>query len=259
MAERTPSATSRPRRIPAVRLELRKLRRKHLPLVALALMALELVWLGYGWSGDAVSKGDWRAIYWQLPMLNAIFLPLLASIASSTVCDIESPGGMLKELLTLQSPRELFRAKWQAITLVLGLLVVAQTAASLALTSSLGFLSLPDAIAVAQYAVSTLAVSLLVATLVQALCLILQNQFLPLVVGVALSFLGLFSMYLPMAFARLVPSSYYALLSTVEMSSDAGRVAFASRAWPVADLAVIIILTVAIYGYASRGFSRKEL
>ena len=54
MAEKTPSATPQPRRTLAVRLELRKLRRKHLPLVALALMALELVWLGYGWSGDAV-------------------------------------------------------------------------------------------------------------------------------------------------------------------------------------------------------------
>lgn len=99
------------RGVTAICLELRKLRRKHLLPITLAFLAVELLWL---WSGLARRVGadiDYRGVLFQLPSLNAIFLPMLSTIIMSTVCDIESPGNMYKELLTLQTPQGLFRAK----------------------------------------------------------------------------------------------------------------------------------------------------
>lgn len=109
--------------------------------------------------------------------------------------------------------------------------------------------------------VSTLAVCLFVATVVECLCLFIANQFVPLVVGVALSFLGLFSMYLPAYVSVFVPSSYFGLLSTVGMSYDYATevITWSTVAWPVGYFAVIVLVTVAAFALSLRAFARKEL
>ncbi|MFC2339767.1 MAG: ABC transporter permease [Olsenella sp.] len=249
------------RGVTAICLELRKLQRKHLLPITLVFLAVELLWL---WSGLARRVGadiDYRGVLFQLPSLNAIFLPMLSTIIMSTVCDIESPGNMYKELLTLQTPQGLFRAKWGVAVLALGALTAVHTALVLALLKTLGLDALPDAGTLILYWVSTYAVCLLMATLVQALCFGAHGQFVPLVFGVALSFLGLFSLYLPTALAHLVPSSYFGLLSTVGMNYDQGlgQMSFYMRAWSVPDFLIVVALSAVSYVLSCRAFVRKEL
>jgi len=135
------------------------------------------------------------------------------------------------------------------------------TALVLALLKTLGLDALPDAGTLILYWVSTYAVCLLMATLVQALCFGAHGQFVPLVFGVALSFLGLFSLYLPTALAHLVPSSYFGLLSTVGMNYDQGlgQMSFYMRAWSVPDFLIVVALSAVSYVLSCRAFVRKEL
>ena len=136
-----------------------------------------------------------------------------------------------------------------------------ETALVLALLKTLGLDALPDAGTLILYWVSTYAVCLLMATLVQALCFGAHGQFVPLVFGVALSFLGLFSLYLPTALAHLVPSSYFGLLSTVGMNYDQGlgQMSFYMRAWSVPDFLIVVALSAVSYVLSCRAFVRKEL
>lgn len=258
-----PASPGGVRGLVALRLELAKLRHKHLVLATLAICAVQLVWLGVTVAHSV--RGNPRleslALFYQAPLLNAIFLPLLSAIVASTVCDIENRGSMFKELLTMQRARGLFAAKWAAIALALGIVVTVQTVALLAMAGGLGLAGTPPASTVAAYWASTLAVSMFAGTLVEVLSLFSANQFLPLVVGVGLSFLGLFAMYLPEAAAYVVPSAYYSVLSTVGMSYDEtlGVASYGIEPWPVGAFALVVAATVVLSALASRAFARREL
>ena len=244
----------------SVHLEFRKAHRKHLWLVSFALLAVELAWLVYSETRSDLPVTDYREFLFQLPILNAIFLPLLATVVASTVCDIEFRANMLKELLVMERPGTLYAAKWLACALVLAAVVAVQAAALVAIGSYFGYGSFPPA-ELALYCMSTFAVCLFIATVIQVLSFFSSNQFVPLAAGVALAFFGLFSMYLPPIVAQFVPSSYFALLSTVGMVYDeATRVStFFPVDWSYPHFLVIVVLTAVLYALSARTFSRKEL
>ena len=245
----------------AVRLELRKLRHKHLSLIAIAILAAQVFWLGATSSRGVQSNPDFRLVFFSLPTMNAIFMPVLSGVIASTVCDIENRGNMFKELLTMQTARSLFAAKWGVTTLVIGVVVTAQTAVFTVMVGVLGCVGVPSPLMLMEYWASTMVVCLFIATLIQVLSLFFANQFLPMVVSVGLSFLGLFVMYLPKAFAYFVPSAYFGILSTVGIDYDAavGVAAYTTVPWSIPAFALIVALTVAMYAVASRAFARKEL
>lgn len=243
-----------------VLLELGKGRRKHLWLICAAMLGALLLWFGYQSARQVEVTSDYRVLLYSLPTVNAVFLPLMSAVVASTVCDIENRANMWKELLTMERAEDLFCAKWLTCALVLSAVVTVEVASSSAIGGALGFQPIPMGEVFVLW-VSTLSVCLFVATVVECLCLFVANQFVPLVLGVALSFLGLFSMYLPTAVSALVPSSYFGLMSTVSMSYDAatGVITWGSAAWPVGYFAIIVLLTVAAFSLSLRAFARKEL
>ena len=245
----------------AVRLELRKLRHKHLPLIAIAILAAQVFWLGATSSRGVQSNPDFRLLFYSLPTMNAIFMPVLSGVIASTVCDIENRGNMFKELLTMQPARSLFAAKWGVAALVVGIVVTVQTVVFARMVDVLGCMGVPSPLMLMEYWASTMAVCLFIATLVQVLSLFFANQFLPMVVSVGLSFLGLFVMYLPRVFAYFVPSAYFGILSTVGIDYDAaaGAATYTTVPWSIPAFMLILGLTVATYAVASRAFARKEL
>ena len=234
-----------------VALELRKGRRKRLWLICAAMLGVLLLWFGYQSARQVEITSDYRVLLYSLPTVNAVFFPLLSAVVASTVCDVENRANMWKQLLTMERAEDLFCSKWLTCALVLAAVVTAEVAGASAIGGVLGF----------QLWVSTLAVCLFVATVVECLCLFIANQFVPLVVGVALSFLGLFSMYLPAYVSVFVPSSYFGLLSTVGMSYDYATevITWSTVAWPVGYFAVIVLVTVAAFALSLRAFARKEL
>ena len=247
--------------IMAVALEFKKMRHKHLVALSAVLLAFQLLWIAVIASQTVKQTNEFIAVFFQMPMMNAIFLPLLSAVVASTACDVENRGNMYKELLTMQRPRTLFSAKWVCVAIILGVFVSLQTTSVVLFSSSRGFVNLPGPAFLALYGVSTFAVCLLVATVIQVLSLFSPSQFLPLATGVGLSFLGLFSMFLPQAVSRLVPSAYFGLLGMVDMAFDSvtGSSTFSTRPWSIGDFIIVVAATAVIYILAGRAFSRREL
>ena len=71
----------------------------------------ELCWILYGrYSDDNIRKG-WMLLLYQLPLINAIFMPLLSIIVASRLSDIEHKGYMLKQLCCITPKGRLYDAK----------------------------------------------------------------------------------------------------------------------------------------------------
>lgn len=250
------------RGLAAVALEFAKLRRKRIWLIAFGLLAFELAWIGAQAPRMAQKNPDFQALLFQFSLMNAIFFPLIATVVASTVTDLEAKANMLKELLTMQDARGLYRAKWAADAIVIAVVALVQTAAMFALAFAVGMTrNLPGAATVALYTASTVVVTLAVATIVQALCLFAKSPFAPIIVGVAFAFAGLFGLYLPPAAAQFIPSSYYGLLATVSMSYDeaSNMTTFAAQPWSIGHFAAMLALIAVAFALSARAFSRKEL
>ncbi len=245
--------------LPALGLETRKLRHKHLLLVAIGMLAMQLLWLAYVvlvHPSDGFT--DYRILLFQIPLLNAVFLPLLSCVVSSTECDVETRGNMFKSLLTMQRAGALFWIKWLFSAGLMAAVVTLQTVVLTILAGAGGLDAIPAGELVV-YWVSTFAVCVFCTSLAQALSLLTRSQFAPMVVGVALSFFGLFSMYFPESVTRLVPSAYFALLSTVEVSVQGKTVMYLSHPWPWGYLVALLAATAAVSVLAAHAFKRKEL
>ena len=244
-----------------ISLEFAKTRRKHVWLASLGLLAFQFAWLIAGSANTVKHNPDFNAILYMLPQLNAIVLPLLCAIVASTVIDVENRANMWKLLLTMEDARRVVTAKWTTCLVIVTVVVGVQAVGVALVAYLLGFqYNLPDAPMLARYALSTFIVCSLLVTIVQAVCLVTANQFVPMVVGVALSFLGLFIAYLPTAFSWLVPSAYFFVLGLVSGAYDATmHMSFSPAPFPVAGFAVCLVATAAVFIASRRAFAAKEL
>ncbi|MEY8678674.1 ABC transporter permease [Granulimonas faecalis] len=243
-----------------VALEFSKLRHRHLVAVCIAMVAFVLLWFGSQGAKQVVRSDDYRTVLYSLPQINAVILPLLSTVVASTVCDIENRTNKWKELLTIERADSLFCAKWLTCAILLAATVTGEVAATTALGVVLGFDPVPLGEAAVLWA-STLGVCLFVSTVVEAICFFANNQFLPVATGIVLSFLGLFSLYLPPAVSVFVPSAYFGLLSTVSMTYDAasGSIIWGSVPWPLWRFLLVAVITAAAFLLSLRVSSRKEL
>lgn len=239
-------------------LEFKKVHRKHLWLIVFGLIAAGMSWLMFT-EMSASSAPDYRALLFRLPIVNAIFLPLLSAIVASTLCDIEFRAHMLKELLTMQRTQTFYLAKWVASAFVLAIGISVQIMLLITAGAYLGYTPIPFA-EVILYGVSTFIVCVFIATLIQTLSFFSPNPFIPIATGVVLSFLGLFSLYLPTVVSQLVPSSYYALLATAGMTYDevSKTATFFSVDWSIPHFLVMMLLTAVVLIASCQRLTKKE-
>ena len=245
----------------AVALEFAKARRRHLWLASLGLLAFQFAWLVAGARNTVRHNPDFNGILYMLPQLNAIVLPLLCAIVVSTVIDVENRANMWKLMLTMEDASRVVAAKWVTCLVVLAAVVGVQTAGVGLVAHLLGFAqNLPGPATLVRYALCTFAVCAMLATIVQAVCLATANQFVPMVLGVSLCFLGLFVAYLPTVFSWFVPSAYFFVLGLVGGAFDASQhMSFWSAPFPVAGLVVCVVVTAVVFVASRRAFAAREL
>lgn len=246
-----------------LRLEFAKLRRKHVALASLLLVAAVLAWL----SMDAHQEGPgsaagWHSLHYAAPIMNSVFLSLLASVVASRVADVDHEAHAYKQLLCLQRSGSLLAAKATYAALVMALSVLAELAGMAVLGQYMGFVDTPGTATWGSLLVSQLAASLFVVTLVGAIALWWENQFVSIACGLALSLAGLFSSFLPTPLQRLVPSGYFTLLTTLRIewvgATGTFEPQFSETAPPLGDYALLAAFTVSACIFAYVGFSRKE-
>lgn len=247
----------------ALGLEFYKCRRRKIFLVGLALILAQVFWVGVSivrMDGEDLRQG-WMWLLYQLAMLDSIMLPLATAVITSRNCELEHKGNTMKLLETLTTPARLYNAKlaWGAILLA-GLLILRTL-----LFLTIGYYkNFGGAIPWSEYARFTLVswcVSMMLYLLQQGLSLRFAGQAVPLIVGLAGSFLGLMGLFFPVGVQRLLPWSYYGLLSFVEMHWDEAThvTEFFWRQPSALDVCCFLAWTLAFLVIGRTIFVRKEV
>ena len=93
------------------------------------------------------------------------------------------------------------------------------------------------------------------------LALHFTNQFIPFITGIILGFLGFMAAFFPDAIMRIIPSSYYMLLSTIAMDWDVETriVSYYYRDFATSYLIILIILIICVFDFSKHCFKRKEV
>ncbi|MCM1325220.1 MAG: ABC transporter permease [Bacteroidales bacterium] len=244
--------------------EYRKTRGRYVFLTALALTILSLVWILWGNYGEFEMQNGWMMFLYQLPMLNTIFMPILAMVTASRLCDIEHKGGMFKQLLTLAPKGKVYDAK-----LVYGISVIAicsliHWGMVLAFGYVKGFEGKAPLKLYLIYLLFTLVPTIAVYLFQHVLSIVFPNQAAAFFVGIIGAFAGLFSLFLPFpVLPRLLLWGYYGELQFVWLFGWTKEARYAEAYYEAmgfdwAALAMIGAACIIIYVVGKILFCRKE-
>ena len=204
-----------------MRAEKLKARHKKAILVPLGFLLFQILWAIWQISSmDPQELPDGYMMFlYQLPPMNAIMLPLMLSVIASRICDMEVKGDTMKILFTLQKRTGFFDCKYLTCLKYLLVFVAGQGVMLPVLGTVNHFGSLKISLYLL-YLLVTFTVSAVILCIQQFLSLVSENQLLPLGVGLAGCFLGLFSMFFPAPVARLILWGYYSVFACVGMDWD---------------------------------------
>lgn len=244
-------------------LECFKSRRKLTWLVMLCMVAFECLWTIVGFRNMTArdrSQGYALCLY-QVALLNSIVLPVLISVLASRVCDMEHKGSTLKSLFTMQRPGSLFDAKFAFIGMHMTAAVLLQDASFLLMGNIYGFTDAVPWRELILYLPSQLLPAMFFALVIQALSLRFINAFIPLAAGLIGGFLGLMSLFFSPWISRLVPSSYFGLLSSVRMDWDIATriVDYYYVPFPIWDFLVLFAAGIILFIICRRRFIKREV
>ncbi|MDF2838606.1 MAG: hypothetical protein K0S60_309 [Evtepia sp.] len=206
----------------ALAMEFQKTRRRKVWVIVSLLLVVQLLWSFWGIGRmDAHERTQgWMFFFYQFPLLNSIMMPVIAAVVASRLGDIEHKGNTLKLLSTVMPTGQLFDAKFLCGAFYLSSTVLLQVIAMIAVGCAAGFEGAPPALKLGYYLLFTTSVSLTIFLLQQALSLLIQNQMIPLAVGILGSFAGLFIMFFPEHLERFILWGYYGVLMFVRMNWD---------------------------------------
>lgn len=247
-----------------------KTRRRHLLLTALVITAMGLAWALHGdYSGEGggfMLEHGWMNFLYQLPLLNAIFFPLLSIVVASRLADVEHKGAALKQLCAVADKGRLYDAKLlYGLGMVL-LSIFINWAALIVFGKIVGFGGeLPLGLYLL-FLLFTIVPTAAVYVFQHTLSLIYKNQAVSFFAGVIGTFAGLFSMFLPQipALRRCLPWGYYGALQFVGLFGWNAQTRYTNAYFEVMEIdwmffGVLAAITAALYLGGKWIFCRKEV
>lgn len=247
-----------------IRLELYKLRHKRLLWMVVLFLLAEI---GWAFTATAMSisrnpdQAGWAPLMAMVASMNGLFLPVLAAICVSRICDMEHKGNTWKLLLTLSVRRSaLYAAKYVAASMVLLAACSLQVFAIAAFGVIHEFEQPVPFVLLARFWAGTALTTLIIIALQQWVSLAAKNQAFALALGLIGGFLGLTADLLPSGVSRFFVWSYYSRLSPISPSYTGETLQFAVRDTS-ASLAMMAALTaagMAIYLAGSLHAARQE-
>lgn len=242
--------------------ELHKSRRRHNVLVSLAAALVALFWGTQVGSGNADRlQCGFSALFYALPLINTVMLPLTTAVLASRIWDIEQKERCCRLLFTLQSRASLFTGKT-----VLGLLRIALIACVEALGLPLigrlyGFTEALSFIRLVWLLLSTFTVSAMLFFLWLLLSIRYQNQTPVLAAGTLASLSGLFSAFMPVRSLPVFPWSFFVSLSAMRMdwNMETRAVRYIAEPFPGGTLCAACAMAVLFACAAYAALVRKEV
>lgn len=242
--------------------EYRKQRHLFIWLIPLGFLAVLFLWGAAGQRNlsDYDLAQGYSYLLYQFPVLNCILLPIMLAVIASRICDMEVKGQTWKLLFTLQNKGGFYDRKFLTEFLYLLLFCLGQLGILLLYGMLYGYTEpLPHALFFRHLATTLIAGSA-VLTLQHVLSLLSVNQIIPLLTGLAGSFLGLFSIFFPSALARLVLWNYFGAFVPFDIDWDeaAQNVILTPRTFPTGLFMGFCVFTLLFYFLCRTVFIKKE-
>lgn len=206
----------------AVANEFAKMRHLHVELIAvimtLAVLGLALFTVVSSPDFDPDSSGAWNALLAGMSLGFPLISPLLLAVLASRQTDIENTGnGWLLQATAGISPGGLCRAKLMALGVVVTTLTIGTSLLVLVCGKLLAGILAPLPLGHwAGFSLCMVAVNLIILALHIVVSAKVENQLVPLGIGVLGCILAVFSQGLPTAAAHVTPWGYYALAKAAD-------------------------------------------
>lgn len=230
------------------------------PVAFLALLFFWTLFLLKGIKQEELPFGYFSLLY-QYPVMNAILVPLMVSVTASRTCDMEVKGDTMKILFTLEKRGHFFDCKFLMGMKYLVLFFVGQTALIPLSGKLFGFTQEIPWKHLLLFFISGFSVATALLLLQEILSLFSHNQILPLIVGLAGSFLGLFSLFFPENIMKLVLWGYFAVFSTTGMNWDkTTRIStYSEIPFPVSTFLLFLVFCTAAFLLCRTLIQKKEV
>lgn len=247
--------------------EYRKTRGRYLFLTALVITAAQLCWILNGsYTDEFVLKNGWMMLLYQLPLANAVFLPVLSMVVSSGLCDIEHRGTMFKQLYVIAERGKLYDAKLYYGLMIMLFCVTVSWFITIIFGYAKGFGGDLPVRLYLLYLLFTVIPTAAVYIFQHSLSMIFKNQAIPWIAGLLGAFLGIFSMFLPSfpVLRRMVLWGYYGTLQLVGLFGWTKETRYANAYFEVMKtdwlfFGVLIAAGLAMYLNGRMVFCRKEV
>lgn len=201
----------------ACKAERKKQRYRKVWIIPLGFLVILALWISVSmrnFTAHDLAKG-YRFLFYQLSLMNAIFMPVMLAVAASRLCDMEIKGCTLKLLYTLEKPGLFYDIKFLSEMKYLLCFSFGEILVILLLGK---IFHVTEPLQLLPFAEHFLAVSCIGSVLLgfqHLLSLMSDNQILPLCVGLAGSFLGLFSMFFSRTVNLFIVWGYFSIFSVV--------------------------------------------
>ena len=243
--------------------EFQKAKRRHELLLCLLVPLVIIVWVGgLQKAGEDELANGYSELFYSIPVINAILLPVMMAVLASRLWDMEVKGSTTKLLYTLQSRKSLFAGK-----VSFGLLeVLLTTALEMGMIRLLGIIKgYTEKFPVGQFwylAVCTLVVNVMLFLSEWLLMLLFENPLPAICVGIVGAMIGLFSAFMPEIVSYFVPWGYYVPLGGYEVKvweQETHTVLYGTRGMNWGLLGFTILLAAVFLAAAWRVMRNKEV
>lgn len=243
-----------------------KTRKRYVWITAFLITAFELIWALQGNYNDFILDNGWDMFLYELPVVNALFLPLLAMVIASRLADIEHKGATLKQLCAITPKGKLYDAKLIYGLAIVFVSLIIQFAGIILGGKFIGFRQEFPAELYMLFFIFTTAVTFVIYILQHILSLLFKNQIIPFCVGVIGEFIGIISLFLPSipVLRKSVLWGYYGVLGFMGMFGWAKDTRYANVYYEVMNIdwtafACLIVAGIFIYIIGRKIFCEKEI
>ena len=213
---------------------------------------------GIGRNAGSLSQG-WLLLLYNLPLLNAIILPVFYAVLASRLIDCEHKENTWKMLETIQSKTNLFISKALIGLCYILLFSCMQLISVFVIGTFHGLKGMPDLWAYALYFVQTILISFVLYLIQLLLSFAFYNQAISLCVGLTGGLIGLFIMLLPRSFFyEIIPWGLFGANMFVGMNWDSvTRDMDFYYTTPIDGAFLWVFLWIVFYYWQDGCFSRK--
>lgn len=246
-----------------LKVEYRKHKRMGVWLLTPAFLAVLSLWVSivYRTPTEQRLAQGYSNLFYQMPLLNCVVMPVMIAVLASRLCDMEVKGSTFRLLFTLQKKSSFYDLKFCSEAVHLLWFALGEGCVILLFGRLFHFTESLSLSLLCRHMGITFLVSLVILSLQHMLSLLSANQIVPLLVGLAGSFLGLFSLYFPTEVSRFVLWSYFGAFLPFGMNWDqATRITtFYPIPFPTKTLVGFVLFGILFYFVCRFIFLKKEV